>query len=221
MDLYVKESGSFTKVNEITATSGTTEFKVVLKNDNVYFNDEDETVRELTGLWTLIDFTDIVTKITVNSQEIAVDDFLTLDAYPLGSYSFTCKSGYQVDTVDYNGYVSSVRENYYAYLRIRYNGTEIYRKEMKRKSSQADGLKINGKFYNLSSEDIYYYVSNDEEQIKIEFINPVETLIYSMGGGLGSEKKATEPIILEAKNEIISLHKQTGPGSYTSICNFI
>lgn len=217
MDLYVKgEDSNYTKVNEIVRKTGRTDFKVVLKSDSVYFNGLSETVRELEGSWTLVDFSSIVTKITRNGTEIPVSDFLATEAYELGTYSFTCKSGYTVRIIDYNGYESSIREGYYAYLQIKQDETEIYKKELVKKASYADGIKINGKSFAFTSEDIYYYLDGTEEEVVIEFINPSSDLYYELSNSYGN-RKVTGPIVLTPDNELIGLWKKEGEGSYSSI----
>ncbi len=214
MDLYEKVSGEYIKVDKLSNTIGDKEFKVVLNNDNICF--ENESKREFEYTWTIID-SSIITSVDYNGSTISFNEFISLKSYRPTSCSFTCITGYSASIVDYyDNTSSSLSDTSYSYLRICHGSDVIYKKELLVGYSSVESIKINGKSFDVI-DDITYYADSTEENFVVEFVNYTSSLFYETNNSLGT-RQVTGNLTLNRENQEITLY-QGNSMSYHTICH--
>ena len=214
-DVYEKFGEEYVKVDSLTNTEGTQEFKIVINNDNYTFGGTGDAAKEAEYMWTIIP-NNIVTSCTYGSETLTFAEFLALGEYKPVTCSFTTIDGYSAYIGDYQMHkIDSISDTSYSYFVIKYNDNIIYAKELSVISAVIDGVTINGETYS-SAENITYHVKPTDNEITVTFNNATADCKYSTDNG--SYKTAPGTITLSKDNHEIVLYKQDG-SSLMTICH--
>ena len=215
---YDNEAEDYVEVNSLKATTGNTLFRIALKDDNTYFEGSDESVRYLDYSWQILDPTSFITKIVYKDKEISLQELIDTPLEIGSSVSFTTVSGYSAYLADYYNYsMSAVQEGKYMYVLIKQGSNIIYRHELKKACSCLDTVTINGTVYAVGSEDIYYYTSSEEKEIKLVFSEAKADFLLETGG-YDRLENPTEYTVKNA-NKRLQLWRVIDEGSSQKICN--
>ena len=220
MTIYGKDSNNHftTEITEVKNTLGIFDFTIKLNDDNLYFANYIGDVKELYYVWNIID-SSIITSVSYDGNNITFAEFLAMDYYMPVLCSFTTIDGYSAYLANYNGnQENNFSESEYREFVIKEGDERLCRLKLPVGSTCIDGVVINGESFNIA-ENLYYYVKDTDENIEVEFVNPISSCYYSSDETVRFTKAPTDKLVLAKGNHDITLYKQNTSGSYMTICH--